>query len=65
MDNKKKLYRISEGKMIGGVCTGLAEYLNMDVNLVRLLWVVLSIIAGCGILAYIIALIVIPLKPEQ
>jgi phage shock protein C len=62
MENKKKLYRIDEGKMIAGVCTGVAEYIGLDVTVVRLLWVLLSILAGCGILAYIIAIIVMPRK---
>ena len=64
MENKKKLYRIDEGKMIAGVCTGIAEYIGLDVTVVRLLWVLLSIFAGCGILAYIIAIIIMPRKSE-
>lgn len=62
MDNKKKLYRIDEGKMIAGVCTGIAEYIGVDATVVRLLWVFLSIFAGCGIIAYIIAIIIMPRK---
>ena len=50
--------------MIAGVCTGIAEYIGLDVTVVRLLWVLLSIFAGCGILAYIIAIIIMPRKPE-
>ncbi len=64
MDEKKKLYRLDEGKMIAGVCTGIAEYFGLDVTIVRLGWVFLSIFAGCGILAYIIALIIIPRKMQ-
>ena len=55
----KKLYR-SNNKMICGVCAGLAEYINVDPTIIRLLWVVLSLTAGFGIIAYIIAAIVIP-----
>lgn len=62
MDEKKKLYRIDEGKIIAGVCGGIAEYFGIDVTVVRLGWVLLSIFAGCGILAYIIALIIMPRK---
>lgn len=61
-ENNKKLYRVEDGKMIAGVCAGLAEYFNIDVTLVRLGWILLAIFAGCGILAYIIALIIMPKK---
>lgn len=61
--NNKKLYRVQEGKMICGVCAGLAEYFDVDVTLVRLGTVVLSLAVGSGILAYIIAAIVMPPKP--
>lgn len=64
MEEKKKLYRIDEGKMIGGVCTGMAEYFGVDVTIVRLGWVFLTLFGGCGILAYIIALIIIPRKMD-
>ena len=58
----KKLYRLNEGKMIGGVCAGLGEYFGIDPTLIRLGWVLLSFLGGCGIIAYIIALIIIPVK---
>ena len=61
-ENNKKLYRIEDGKMLAGVCTGLAEYFSIDVTLVRLGWVLLTLLGGCGILAYIIALIIMPKK---
>lgn len=60
--NDKKLYRVEDGKMIAGVCAGLAEYFSIDVTIVRLGWVLLSVLCGCGILAYIIALIIMPRK---
>ena len=56
----KKLYRSQDDKMICGVCGGVAAYFNIDATLVRLAWVLLSICAGAGILAYIIAAIIIP-----
>ncbi len=60
----KKLYRDTQNKMLTGVCSGLAEYFNMDVNIVRLIVVVVTLITGgSAILAYIIAAIVIPEKP--
>ena len=58
----KKLYRVEEGKMLAGVCKGIAEYFNLDVTLVRLIWAIGSIFVGAGLLAYIIALIVMPKK---
>lgn len=61
-ENNKKLYRVEDGKMIAGVCAGLGEYFSIDVTIIRLAWVLLTIFAGCGLLAYIIALIVIPKK---
>ena len=62
MNDKKKLYRLDEGKMIAGVCSGFADYFDLDVSIVRLGWILLSIFAGCGIIAYIIALIIMPKK---
>jgi phage shock protein C len=58
----KRLYRSERDKMLGGVCGGLGDYFNLDPTLVRLGWVVLTIFPSCGfgILAYIIAAIVIP-----
>ena len=61
-DNEKKLYRVNEGKMIAGVCAGLAEYFSIDVTIVRLAWVLFALAGGSGILAYIIALIIMPTK---
>ena len=53
MDKSKKLYRKEEGKMLLGVCAGLADYLAMDPTVVRLLWVLFTCVGGSGILAYI------------
>ena len=60
---EKKLYKIEEGKMIDGVCGGIAEYSNIDPTLVRLLWVMFSAAGGSGLLVYISAAIIIPRKP--
>lgn len=59
---EKKLYRTNYNKMIGGVCNGLSEYFNIDPTIVRLAWVLFSFFYGFGILAYIIALIIMPVK---
>lgn len=58
----KRLYRIEGGRKICGVCGGIAEYFNIDPTLVRLGTVVFCCLGGSGVLAYIIAAIVIPEK---
>ena len=59
---KKKLYRSETDKKIAGVCGGIAEYLNIDSTVVRLICVLMILGYGAGLLAYIIAAIVMPLK---
>jgi len=59
----KKFYRSQTDKVLAGVCGGLAEYFNIDVLLIRLLFLVLIIAAGGGLLAYIILWIITPEKP--
>ena len=59
----KQLYRDTEHKMIAGVCAGIAEYLNVDVVVVRLAAVVFALGAGSGILMYLIAILIMPKKP--
>ena len=59
----KKLYKSNTGKKIAGVCGGIAEYFNIDATLVRLGWVVFSLLGGSGLLAYIIAAIIMPERP--
>ena len=56
----KKLYKASVNRMLCGVCGGIAEYFNIDPTLVRLVWVIITLMGGAGILAYIIAAIIIP-----
>jgi phage shock protein C len=60
----KKLYRSSKQRMIAGVCGGLAEYFDMDVNIMRLLFVAISLLSVLVPMAifYIIAWIIIPEK---
>ena len=60
---EKKLYKSAVDKKLCGVCGGLAEYLNVDSTLVRLVLVLAVLFAGSGILAYIIAAIIMPDKP--
>ena len=61
---KKRLYKIEEGKKLDGVCGGIAEYFDIDPTLVRLAWILFSAFVGSGILAYIIAAIVMPKKSD-
>lgn len=61
---KKRLYKIEHGKKLDGVCGGIAEYFNIDPTLVRLAWILFTCCAGSGILAYIIAAIVMPRKSD-
>ncbi len=65
MTNEKKLVRPQEGRKLAGVCQGIANYLGIDVTVVRLLLVLAIIFCGSGILAYIIAWIVMPDEPKQ
>ncbi len=58
----KKLYRSNTDKILAGVCGGIAEYLAVDPTVVRLL-AVLSVFTSVGIIAYIVAALVIPLPP--
>ena len=60
---EKKLYRDTQDKKLCGVCSGIAEYFGLDVTLVRLAWALLVVLGGCGILAYIIAALIVPEKP--
>ncbi|MDE6662617.1 MAG: PspC domain-containing protein [Lachnospiraceae bacterium] len=56
----KKLKRSGSNRMICGVCGGLGEYLNVDPTVIRILWVFCAFALGSGILAYIIAAIIMP-----
>lgn len=56
----KRLYRSKQECMLCGVCGGIAEYFDLDPTLVRLGWIVFCAMGGSGILAYIIAAVVIP-----
>jgi phage shock protein PspC (stress-responsive transcriptional regulator) len=60
---EKKLYRSRTDKKLAGVCGGLAKYLNMDSSIIRLIWVMAVLFAGCGLVAYIVCALVIPEEP--
>ncbi|MBC5694934.1 PspC domain-containing protein [Agathobaculum butyriciproducens] len=61
--NGKRLYRSESSRMLCGVCAGIAEYFNLDPTLIRLAWALFCILGGSGVLAYILAAIIIP--PES
>jgi len=60
MDTNNRLYRSTTNKVIGGVSGGLGDYLNIDPVIVRIVFVLLAIFGGSGVLVYIILWIVIP-----
>ena len=62
---KKRLYKIEQGKKLDGACGGIAEYFDIDPTLIRLAWVLFTACSfGSGIVAYIIAAIVMPKKSD-
>ena len=61
----KRLLRIREGRIVAGVCTGLARYFGVDVNLVRLAFGVLTVFYGLGILLYVAAWAILPEEGED
>ena len=56
--------RSRTNRKIAGVCAGFAEYFDLDVTLVRVVWLIVALFGGGGVLAYIIAWIVMPEEPE-
>ncbi len=61
----KKLYKSNTDKKLAGVCGGIAEYFDIDSTLVRLIWVIIILAAGTGLIAYIIAAIEMPDLPAN
>ena len=60
----KKLFRSESDKKIAGVCGGLAEYLGVDVTIIRLIWALVCIFGGTGLIAYLIAALIIPTESD-
>ncbi|HXM64580.1 MAG TPA: PspC domain-containing protein [Terriglobales bacterium] len=60
---RKRLVRPRADRKIAGVCAGFAEYFDLDVILVRLVWLFVVLVGGTGLLAYVIAWIVMPEEP--
>ncbi|WP_199100071.1 PspC domain-containing protein [Dyella sp. ASV21] len=60
---EKRLHRSLSDRKVAGICAGIADYLGWDPTLVRLLWVVFTLLGGSGIVAYLILWIVMPEGP--
>ena len=61
---QKRLKRPRAGRKIAGVCAGFADYFDVDPTLIRLIWLVIVIFGGTGLLAYVIGWIVMPEQPQ-
>ena len=61
---KKKSYKSVKDRKLTGVCGGIAEYFDIDSNIVRIVWLILVLCAGTGLLAYIICAIILDDNPN-
>lgn len=61
---KNRLYRSTTDVMLGGVCAGLAEMLGVDTSIMRLVFVLLALLGGHGLLIYLILWVIVPRKPN-
>ena len=64
MAETRKLYRSRTNRQVAGVCGGLAQYFNLDVTLIRILFVVLAVLGGSGLLLYVAMWIIVPNEPS-
>jgi phage shock protein C len=60
----RKLYRSRSNRQVAGVCGGLAQYFNLDATLIRILFVVLAVLGGSGLLLYVLLWIIVPNEPS-
>jgi len=60
MSNAKRLVRKTDGKMIAGVAAGIADYFEVDVNLIRVILVVTAIMGGFGLVVYLVVWVLVP-----
>lgn len=61
---RRSLRRPREGRKVAGVCLGFAEYFDLDVTLIRVVWLLCMLFGGFGFLAYLVAWIVMPDEPQ-
>ena len=64
MAETRKLERMSSNRQVAGVCGGLAQYFNLDATLIRILFVVLAVLGGSGLLIYVAMWIIVPNEPS-
>ncbi len=64
MAETRRLYRSRTNRKLAGVCGGLAQYFNTDPTLIRVLFVVLAVLGGPGLLIYLVLWIVVPEEPQ-
>ena len=62
---QKKLYRSLTDRKVAGVCGGVANYLNMDPTVIRVLWTIISLLGLFGVIAYIVCAFIIPEEPTN
>ena len=63
MEASRKLYRSTSNRQVAGVCGGLAEYFNLDPTLIRVLFIVLAVLGGSGVILYLAMWIIVPKQP--
>jgi phage shock protein C len=63
MDPARKLYRSKSDRKLAGVCGGLAQYFNVDATLIRVLFVLLAVLGGSGLVLYLAMWILVPKEP--
>jgi phage shock protein C len=63
MDSTRKLYRSKTDRVLAGVCGGLAQYFNLDATLIRVLFVLLAVLGGSGLVLYVAMWIIVPNQP--
>jgi phage shock protein C len=63
MDATRKLYRSKTNRQLAGVCGGLSEYFNLDATLIRVLFILLAVLGGSGVVLYVAMWIIVPKQP--
>jgi phage shock protein PspC (stress-responsive transcriptional regulator) len=61
----RRLYKSRHNRIIDGICGGIAEYFDVDPTVVRILWVLVCLLGGSGLILYIVAMIVMPVNPDH
>ena len=64
MDTTRKLYRSRTNRKLAGICGGLGQYFNVDATLLRVLFVLLAVLGGSGLILYLALWIIVPREPQ-